>query len=544
MVPERRPGDQERWRRRAPAMLVTIAFMLSMALTACGGEGSSDDGTPQASSAEVSQVTWAFPGTTGDNPFAIIGLAALSLNMQVKEGLLAYDPDGNLRPAIAQSWREESPTVYTYDLRPGVKFSDGTPLRMEDVLFCLRTFIDPAKSFAAGYWTSVKSVEAASPTQVKITLKHPDPTFKYLPAFSLSGIYSKAAAARAHSTYMTPRGLPVATGPYMATGFTSDTVTLVRNPYYWGEKPKVAKVVVRYLADDATRLAAMQAGDIDGTSFVPLTNTPQWERVPSARLLSTPSNGFHFMFFNTQIKPFDDVHARRAVMYAFNREAVVKQALHRHARVANTVVAPEMWTATGLTPEDVEARSDELGPEYPFDLEKAKAELAASKYPEGFSTEVVFGGTIAEAGLALQIWAKDLEQLNIHLKLRELPDAKLYEQYNMKKPAFGMYVSPGASDFPDPWSVAMTQFQWPNSGYKNPELDRLLAASQFNPNREERVQQLIDAIAIGAEDLPGPTLWWDNSVVVLDKKLVLKDLGPWSILQTPWMADLAAAASE
>ncbi len=531
-----------------------------VAVAGCGGSGGStaalstgSSASAKVSSAAVPQVTWAFNAslqalnisTNPDN-------TSISLLANVLQGLLAYDAGGSLHPSLASSWHVVSPVVYTYTFRSGVRFSDGHPVRLADVLYSMRRAMNPKTGGAASsFYQSVKSIDQVGTNQIKVTLRHPDPGWKYTPGHYSGWVYEKAAAIRAGSSFGGPRGIPIGSGPYkIAQIVPGDHVTFVRNSYYSGPRPKVARVVVRFIGDDATRLAAIQSGDIDGTFLVPLQDTPQWKQVSSINLLSAPSSNNSFVFFNVTRKPFDDVHVRRALMYAFNRAAVVHSVLHDNARVATTLVPPELWVNEGLTAAQVDARSSELGMNYPYDMAKAKAELAASNYPHGFSTSVVYTSDSAEVGTGLQVLAQSLQQLNVHLKLHLLSDAAFGNLF-VPHPDFTLLAGPGSGDYPDPLNqmgeVYCSCQAPPNgfnvSGYKNPVEDRLITEATANPDTASRVTQIMQGLAIGARDLPFAALWWDNAVAAVSKKLVLTNYGIWTLL-TPWMANIGAAASQ
>lgn len=542
--------------------IAALAAALAAIVAGCGGSGSDSAGrlpttsgtdTRAASTAEVPEVTWAYNASLQAlNTITAPDATSVSLVANVAQGLLVYDKDGELHPSLASSWREVSPTEYRYTLRSGVRFSNGKPVTPEDVLYSMRFAMSPRTGGAAStFYLSVKSLEQSGPNEITVTLRHPDPGWKYTPAHWSGWIYDKAAMVKAGSKFGGPRGIPIGSGPYAITQFSSDHVTFVRNPNYAGPRPKVARVTVNFIADDATRLAAMQSGDIDGTFMVPLDDVPQWQKVPSLELLSVGSPNITYMFFNTTRAPFDDVHVRRAVMYAFNREAVVRNLLHGNARVANTIVPPELWVNQGLTPEQVEARSADLGPEYPYDIDKAKSELAKSRYPRGFSTTVIYTGASAEVGTGMQVLAQSLKELNVDLKLRTITDADFAKLF-VPRPDFTLVAGPGAADYPDPLNLmgqTLCSCQAvPNgfnmSGYKNAKLDRLIADATADRNVDSRVDKIMQGLAIANEQLPFTVLWWDNSVTAVNTKLVLADYGFWSSFLTPWMASIRAAASQ
>jgi peptide/nickel transport system substrate-binding protein len=365
-------------------------------------------------------------------------------------------------------------------------------------------------------------------------------------------VYEKSATIRAGSTPGQPAGIPVGSGPYQVEKLGAESITFTRNKYYNGEKPKAAKVVVHFIADNATRLAALEAGEIDGTFQVPATEVERWEK-PSISLLSVPNILFEAFRFNMHHGPFDDVHARRAVMYAFDRPGVVEKILHGNGRVANTLQAPETWANEGLSASEVEARSDELGQQYPYDPEKAKAELEKSKDPNGFSTSVTYSAVgNPELALAMQVLQQNLKEVGIDLKLNPVSEAQMAPEYSDANPKYEILAQFGAPGYPSGTALlneVLCSCVAPpngtfNTGYDNPSLNKMISAANADLNPETRADKVFEIMAIGNRDIPFPTLWWLNSIAATSKDLVLEGFGPWSELNTAWMANLAAAGQE
>ena len=539
---------------------IALLLALSLVVAACGSDpegsgtsiaesssttGATEGDTPEASDDTFPEVTWAFPGQPLTSVAATVPnyLAGISVAMNVGQTLLQFDSEGNIGPGLASEWEEVSPTEYLYTIDPDARFSDGSPVLPEDVIYSYDLARDPETgSWLQSFFSGIESMEAVGENQVRINLKGPNTDWVFVPAHLVSIIYQKASLVANDSTPIAPKGAPIGSGPYMIEEIAADYVSLVPNPHYGGEAPKAQRVVVRFIADDATRLAAMTNGDIDGTFLVPITSTPDWEQIQGANLLSVPTNTFLALNFNHRREPFSDPHARRAVMYAFNRAGIVEQVFNGNARVAWTMQGPEMWTGAGLTEEEVEAMRGEMGPTYDFDMEKAREELAQSQFPDGFTAEAVFDSTLSEASLGLQVLAQDLTELGIELEVREATDAELSDEEEFD---WDITVAPGGVDWPDPLAllryscVGRPEGGGSDSGYVNAELKQMLDdASALRP--EERVDQVIEALTICMEDLPMPTLWWHNGVVAVNESFDLVDYGPWTMLQTPWMLDIRA----
>lgn len=552
---------QEGRNRFVAVVLLAIVVAAAAVLAGCGGSGSNTSQTAstepapanqETSEAELPVVNWAFPGEPIETLSGLTGgLGAISVSMNVGEGLVAMDAEGHVHNALASSWKQETPTSYTYTLRNGAKFSDGTPVTVADVLYSLSSVINPKTGGAySGLFPNIKSFTSDGTNKIKMTLKHPDASGSfYLSSYAMN-IYEKKELISAHSTPGQPKGTWVGTGPYEVEEFGPESVVLVRNKYFAGSKPKAAKVVVHFIADNATRLAAIEAGEIDGTFQVPETEVERWQKLQGSNLVVGHGPVTQNFFFNMQNAPLSDVHARRAIMYAFDRQSVVEKLLHDKARVANAVVAPEMWVAEELTAAEVEERSDELGPDYSYSPEKAKAELAKSPYPNGFSTSVEYDpADNPEMSLAMQVFQEDLKQVGINVKLNPVSAAQMAPEFTAAEPKFEIQVRGGAPNFP---SVAATLPEaycgctappngFNNGGYENPQLDEEINAATADLNAQTRADKVFHILATANSELPSATLWWKDVIASVGKSLVLKEFGPWTELQTPWMANLYAA---
>ncbi len=545
--------------RRTLSSGVGIALIAGAIFAGCSGSDDDNDGQVPTSSG-IQDVELA----STEVPEVTIGLTSpeLSLNLligptipnislmaNVLQGMVAYDSSGELQPGLAEEWEQTSPTEYVYTLKSGQKFSNGDPVTAEDVAFSMNYAMDPATgAVTSSFYLTVKSIEATGPDEVTVSLKTPDPTWDYVPGTYPGWIYEKDSLEAAGENLGGPKGIPIGSGPYEITEFTADHVTFERNEFFSGEAPTVEKFTVRLIDDDGTRLAAMQAGDIDGALYVPLQSTQQWEALSDVNLYSVTSPALDLMWFNTTKPPFDDAHVRRAFMYAFNREAVVDNVLNGNATVANPQVLPEFWV-NEMSAEEAEQRTDEQGPQYPYDMDKARDELAQSNQPDGFSVTAYYTASAPELGLALQTLTESLKELNIDLTLRELTDAAYYERAGSGD--FEMLSSTGAFDYPDPLgyyylvncgcAAAPNGFNF--SRYANPNVDKLFERAYADTDDASRVDKILEIVSTIATDVPSPTVWFRNSVTALDSDLALTDLGPWTTLVTPWMAKIGEPAS-
>lgn len=245
----------------------------------------------------------------------------VNITAQIEESLASFKPGTlELAPGLAESWTpNDDSTEWTFNLRPGVKFHDGTDLNADAVVFNFQRYADPAFEYGyrdqgntfsifpyifggfqgdpASLWGGVEKVDDAT---VKFTLTRPTPLFPNLIAASYFGISSPDAIKQAGAKYGTPEGGAVGTGPFKFSEWTpGQSLTLVRNDEYWGEKAKLPGVVVRFIADAPERLAELQAGSIDLTTdltparsrrskTIPTLPSPPWRPSILPSYCSTP----------------------------------------------------------------------------------------------------------------------------------------------------------------------------------------------------------------------------------------------------------------
>lgn len=552
-------------RFRAPLVLASLVALLALGVFVAGCGGSSDDSEstggetgqeaqaadPQVSSAEVPEVTLAMSGQEISlNLLSAPTVPTASLMANVVQGLVAYEPDGTLTEGLAESWEEVSPTEYVYTLKEGARFSTGAPVTIDDVVYSLNYEKDPETGVvSSSFFLTVQSIEKMGANKVKVTLNKPDPTWRYVPAHYPAWIYERKALEAAGENFGGPQGIPIGSGPYAISEMNEDHITFVRNEFYDGPKPPVAKFVVRLVADPGTSLAAMQSGDIDGAIYVPLQSVNQWEDVENVDIFSTISPNEDQIWINTEKAPFDDPHVRRALVYAFDRQSVAESVFHGRAVVYPTQVAPDMW-ANEMSPEEAEARTSDQGPEYPFDMGKAEEEMAASKHKDGFSAEITYPSSAPELGLALQALAQSVKELDINLEVKELNDTPFYGK--LFEGEYDLAASTGSFDYPDPlgfYYVVLCGCTIPPAGfnasrYSNPQLDSLFDKAYADTNQESRLDTILEAVSLITEEQPMPILWYREVVTALNSELAITDLGPWAYFDTAWMTKVGKRGGE
>ena len=232
------------------------------------------------------------------------------------------EPDANLemRPALAESW-DVSPDqlTWTFHLRRGVTFHDGSPLTADDVVFTYRRIIDEELS-NVDKLSAVTDIRPVNPTTVTLRLKQPTPNL----LTNLGGFKGMAIVQRKNVESGQIATHPIGTGPFAFESQKSgDSITLTANPTYWGGAPKVSGLIFRFISEPSTALSALQAGEIDWTDSIPPQRVNQLKDDDSVELAVTPSNDYWYLALNEARKPWSDVRVRQAIAYAIDRDAIV-----------------------------------------------------------------------------------------------------------------------------------------------------------------------------------------------------------------------------
>ena len=256
------------------------------------------------------------------------------------DNLLKVGPDNQVEPWLAKSVTEQSPTVYVYQLRHGVKFWDGDEMTSADVVNALNYYRSPGLRSTADY-TSVQAITASGPYTVVVTLKHPDASWIY--ELGLTGGIFEKKFQQEHGTAMGQPGVGVmTTGAFEVQSFDPTTgLELTANPHYWAGKVPVQHISLKFFADDTSMALAFRAGDID-LAFP--QSAQQFSSPCGCHVISAPSDTSAGIAMNVTLPPWNNIHVRRAVAYAVQRSAEIAASGDNSTRTRSYTVM-----ATGRT---------------------------------------------------------------------------------------------------------------------------------------------------------------------------------------------------
>ena len=402
------------------------------------------------------------------------------------DSLVDVDPEGRLIPALAESWKAVDDTTWEFKLRRGVKFHDGSEMTADDVLFSLERPTQIANS--PGPFTSYTKPIVAKQAVDRYTVRLKTASaYGPLPLDLISiFIVSKKAAARATQEQFNSGVAAIGTGPFKLVSFRKgETIEIARHDAYWGTKPEWDKVQFKVLANDAPRLAALLAGDVDLIEAVPPADLARLKTNPKVTLAQHTT--WRTLFWQLDQfrdnspyvtdkagkplakNPLKDVRVRHAISKAINRQALVERSLEGLAQAASNLNSPGIF---GYNAElKVEA----------YDPEGAKKLLAEAGYPEGFGLTLHAPNNryINDEQVA-QTVAQFLNRVGIQTKVETQPLSVYFgkaraSEYSMAMLGWGSL----ASDFtlrsivgtPNPdtgWGT------WNWGKYSNPAVDKLV----------------------------------------------------------------------
>jgi peptide/nickel transport system substrate-binding protein len=397
----------------------------------------------------------------------------------VRVDKLGQDVEGDL----AERWDVSSDgTVWTFYLRPDVKFSNGDPVTAEDVIYSFERAMGP-NSANAWVFDGVEAVEMIDPQAIEITVGRPAAAFLNSMTLWGASIVSKEAVEGGTD----PATDPIGSGPFSLESWKpGEQVTLVKNPHYWekdeagNQLPYVDQVNMIVLSEDNTRMLKLQAGEIDAAMAVPYNQIQPLGQDSNLDVVPAPLYGLTNIGLNQTKRELTDIKIRQAMNYAIDREAIVQTALFGSGRVACSPINLT-WFYT-----------DEYC--YTYDLEKAKQLMAESSAPDGFPvTLTVAAGAAADNQMAVMI--KDmLAQINIDVTIEPTDPTAQFDRF--VKGDFEMTLLNQTSDNLDPDTNLLyccVSDGGANSyytGWKDPEVDDLYRQSQVELDFAKRNQIL------------------------------------------------------
>lgn len=489
--------------RPRPLALLAAATAVLLALTACSSAPATTASGSAASPVKGGTITYgrAAATTSFDLNNEITANNAFAID-KVFEPLVSFDTEGKIIPWLAEKWTvSDDLLTYTFTLRDGLQFSDGTPVTAADAKFSLERHIKVEGPLPLE--APISSIAATDDKTLTVTLKNPyTPFLSELSGFS-NGIFPKDFGGKAEKEFFAK---PVGTGPWVVdTWDPSGDLTFSANTHYWQTgKPYADKLVYKVVADDTQRIQQLQAGQLSGIEDVAPATISQLTGNSNVTVSELGSWAVEQVFFNTKNQYFSDRHVRRAVAYALDRDGITKATTFGAAQTVKTLIPPTIQYSA-----DVKALDN--------DQTAAKTELAASKFPNGFEATILIASGNSAVAQEAQIIQQAVKPLGITLKIESIELNAFRERF--KAFNYDLMINSGQSDAPDP--NGLITFQADPEGfsnsywthYTNPEVTKLMKEGRVTADGDGRAKIYADIQQILADDVPYIPLYNSKNVV-------------------------------
>ncbi|MFF2483902.1 ABC transporter substrate-binding protein [Paenibacillus sp. NPDC058071] len=432
---------------------------------------------------------------TSNNAFAID---------KVFEPLVAFDNKGEIVDWLAKSHSiSEDGLTYTFVLRDGLKFSNGTEVTAEDAVFSLERHLKVGGPLAIS--AQVASAKAQDAKTLVITLKEPyTPFISELSNFS-NGIIPNNFGGVSEEEFFKK---PVGTGPFVVEKWDpAGDVTFTKNTNYWQEgKPYIDKLVYKLIEDDSQAINQLKAGEVDAIETLALQNANEVKAGTDTAVLTNGSWVTEQLFFNTLDQHFSDVHVRRALALAIDRNGLTQALTFGFAKPANSLLPPAIPYNTN---DSIKALN--------LDVEAAKAELAKSKFPSGFSTKLLIASGNSARAQEAQIIQNAAKSIGINIEIEQVELATFRERFF--KYDFAAMLNSGQADSPEANSILAFQTD-PNgfsksywTHYTNEEVTKLLYEGQKTSDGAGRGEIYAKLQQILADEVPYIPLYYPDILI-------------------------------
>ena len=446
------------------------------------------------------------------------------------EGLVTYNEAGEVVGGAAEDWEiSEDGTVYTFHLRDGLKWSDGSDLTAEDFVYAIQRVLTPATG--GQYVDIVKSyiknadefyageadakalgVKAIDAQTLEITLKQPTAFFIDLLTMWVFDPVQKATIEANGDQWTTKPETYICNGPFKITEIsTGEKYVLEKNENYWdADNVKMDKITLRYILDNSTALTAYESGEVDGIRNIPSSDFARL-KAEDAGVNSVPSYGTVYYNINCEKEPYNNPLVRKALNLAVDREAIIKNVIQIDVTPAYNFLAPG-YTVDG---KDMMDGVSTRGLSATADVEAAKEALAEAGYPngEGFPTlqlSYYSDDTVKKTAEAI---AEMLEtNLGIDVEVNSAEWAVFYE--DVLNGNYDVCAMGWTADYTHPMSFMplLVTDDANNLGfYSNSEYDALVKKAEAETDASKCAEILLQAQDIAMEEYPFINLYYKNN---------------------------------
>jgi ABC-type transport system substrate-binding protein len=528
-------------------LLVSLTVILSF-IVGCQQEptGPPEKVQPEVRTGGVYRAPLPWSPRTLDPAFST-DIYAVTLIQQIFDGLVQFDQNLNVVPALATNWKVSSDgLVYTFNIREDANFHNGRQVTAEDFVYSFTRILDPkeessalsffqrvkgAAAYRNGENNEVLGLRAIDAHTLEITIDEPFAPFLSVLAMISSKVVPREEIERLGKKFGSH---PVGTGPFRLESFEEDRIILGANPDYFGGRPYLDRVVYTIYAG-AQRQKILQEFLADRLEEAAVFGADREEmaRTTVYQFVRKPSLSLQFYGMNCTSAPLKDKRVRQALAWAINKEEIIREVFKDQFIPAETILPPGM---TGYTPENAA---------YGYDRERAKELLAKAGYgpsQKKLSLTLLSASKSNVAQKELAMVAADLAAVGVELQIKYETDWPTFEAA-LNSGRFQLYRYFWSADIPDPDdflnAICGSDSPYNFMHYNNPKVDRLLSQALVETDIIKRVRLYREAEGMILEDAPMiPFMYWVFESVFQPyvKGLEISALGsPYIPLKKIWL---------
>ncbi|MBC9784834.1 ABC transporter substrate-binding protein [Heliobacterium chlorum] len=476
-----------------------MVLVAGLVVTGCGGGAK----TGGSSSTGKALVYAQGSDPRGLDPAFVDDGESAKIITQIYEGLVRFKSGSTeIQPLLATEWNvSPDGKEWTFKLRQGVKFHDGTPFNAQAVKFNIERQLPPNANadmpYAEFTYDGVKKVDAVDDYTVKITLDKPSAAFLANLAMPIAAPLVSPEAAKKYGDKLMEN--PVGTGPYKFVKWEKgQMIELAAFDEYWGEKAKTKNVVYKFTKENSVRASDLMTGSVDIMDGVD-TNDVKTLEEKGMKLIKTPGMNINYMGFYTNKAPFNNLELRKAIAMAINRKNLVDFLYQGNAQLPNSVL-PDFIPGYSKDAKYLD-----------YNVEEAKKQLAKAGYPNGFSFNAITYSNprpynpVNGEKLAAAIQA-DLAKIGVTMNIKSYPWKEYKEVLKNGEGDAYFYGWIGdngdADNFLMLLDTAQIKGSLNSSKYSNPKLDQMLEEGRTTMDPVKRAQIYAQAQQLINDDVP------------------------------------------
>ena len=471
-----------------------------------GGQGAEGGG----GSGSGGSLTYAAAPPNTVDPHMMSSLGDIHTVQPVVSYLVRLGNDLSLEPDLATEWSSDDGQTWTFALREGVVFHDGSEFTAEDVVATFERIVDPEEASAAAgsfEWLEPGSVTAVDDHTVRFELSEPVGDFPaWVTAYQAAILPAEWEGDFAEN--------PVGTGPFRLVEYVpQQRAVFERNEDYWEEGlPLLDRLEAIYYEDFGAQITAIQSGDIDVMTLLPgdlIDTVPQGQGV---EILSAPSASHGQLTMRTDTEPWDDVRVRQAMAYAIDRQQIVDELWGGYATVANDHPFSQVYAESeGI---DLEQRTQ--------DIDRARQLLAEAGYPDGVDAQLTTYGGI---GIFAQAVAEMAAPAGFNLEITVEPTDVYYQHWTELDLAMETWLHRSS-----PGQIPALAFQcgadWNVPAWCNEEYDSLITELNATVDPDERADIVAQMASIQHEEVPSVIAWFQHTLSAVNERVSGYDSHP------------------